>query len=64
MSTDLDEPVTRAEFNEIAALQVTLVMQIDELDRTIRHLRLWLLVLALLLLAVSIIVVELWRTVG
>ena len=67
MMTEVEALITRMDDKDEHAVQVTLVtlvLQFDELDRAQRHLKLWVLVLALLLLAMAILVVELWKTVG
>ena len=54
------DAVTEQELQEMRALQVALLLQIDQLETSLRRVRWWTLTLALLLLSLSIIV---WKLV-
>ena len=54
------DAVTEQELEEMRALQVALLLQIDQLETSLRRVRWWTLTLALLLLSLSIIV---WKLV-
>jgi hypothetical protein len=53
-----DEPLTQTEARDLRALAVSLLLQLDELDRRVRVLRWWLLTEAILLLTLTVVV---WR---
>jgi hypothetical protein len=54
----LSDHVTQADLEEMRELQVALVVQLDQSDRSLQRLRWWTLTLAILLLCLSIIVVR------
>jgi len=53
-----DEPLTQTEVRDLRELAVSLLLQLDQLDRRVRVLRWWLLTQAILLLTLTVIV---WR---
>ena len=56
--TDDERPVTRAQLLEVEHIQLQLLISQDMLDRDVRRLRWWVLTQAILLLALTIVVVH------